>query len=179
MNHTVDIWHLSRSGGVSTLLPLLSVAVMSGIDPSALRSARERAGFTQSQLARKVGVVGGERVSRWELGRSQPRPDLLVRLAEELDVRPRQLVRPASSIPDLRALRLAAGLDAYEVVEAIHLSLPTYRRWEQGQWKRLPAPGIIASLAEVFKASRAEVEEAFRSARSQMILRTGSADRSD
>lgn len=158
---------------------LISVAVMSGVDPSALRSARERAGITQSELARRVGVVGGERVSRWELGRSQPRPDLLVRLAEELDVRPRQLVKPASQVPDLRALRLAAGLDAYEVVEAIHLSLPTYRRWEQGQWSRLPASSLIGSLAEALKASHAEVERAFRSARDHRLRRQDSADPSD
>ncbi|MEJ7833253.1 MAG: helix-turn-helix transcriptional regulator [Nocardioides sp.] len=142
--------------------------MISGIDPRALRAARERAGLTQSELARRIGVVGGERVSRWELGRSQPRPDLLVRMAEELDLRPRQLVMPASSVPDLRALRLAAGLDAYEVVEAIHLSLPTYRKWEQGRWRRLPAKGTLATLARTFMVSLSEVERAFHAARRQL-----------
>ena len=50
----------------------------SGIDPSALRTARESAGLTQHELARLVGAAGGERVSRWELGASVPRPDFLV-----------------------------------------------------------------------------------------------------
>jgi transcriptional regulator with XRE-family HTH domain len=116
--------------------------------------------------------VGGERVSRWELGRSQPRPDLLVRMAEVLNLHPRQLVRPASSVPDLRALRLAAGLDAFEVVDAIHLSLPTYRRWERGQWSRLPSSNTMVALAQVLKATRSEVEQAFRSARDQQPKRT-------
>ena len=76
-------------------------------------------------------------------------------------------------------MRLAAGLDAYEVVEAIHLSLPTYRRWEQGQWVRLPAPRIIGSLAEALKASSAEVEQAFHSARGQMLWRRDSVNQFD
>ena len=46
------------------------------MDPGALRAARERAGLTQHQLARLVGVAGGERVSRWELGTSEPRPEI-------------------------------------------------------------------------------------------------------
>ncbi len=124
--------------------------------------------MTQSDLARRIGVVGGERVSRWELGRSQPRPDLLVRMAEELDLRPGQLILAASSVPDLRALRLAAGLDAYEVVEAVHLSLPTYRKWEQGRWGRMPTTGTLATLARTFKVSRSEVEQAFHAARRQL-----------
>ncbi len=42
--------------------------MVSGIDPSELRAARESAGLTQHELARLVGAAGGERVSRWELG---------------------------------------------------------------------------------------------------------------
>lgn len=113
-------------------------------------------------------MVGGERISRWELGRSQPRPDLLVRMAQELQVRPRELVLPASSVPDLRALRLAAGLDAYETAAAIHVSLPTYRKWEQGRWVRLPAARTLDSLARTFRVSPSEVDRAFQAAQSQL-----------
>lgn len=147
----------------------------SGLDARALRVARERARLTQSDLARKIGVVGGERVSRWELGRSQPRPDLLVRMAQELGIRPRQLVSTAGSVPDLRALRLAAGLDAYEVARAVHLSLPTYRKWEQGRWGRLPTAATMTALAKAVRSSPAEVERAFESARDQFQQRKGGA----
>lgn len=146
---------------------LILGAVTSGLDARALRVARERSGLTQSDLARKIGVVGGERVSRWELGRSQPRPDLLVRMAQELGIRPRQLVSTAGSVPDLRALRLAAGLDAYEVANAVHLSLPTYRKWEQGRWGQLPPAATVTALAKTLRSSPAEVERAFRSARQE------------
>ena len=52
------------------------------VDPRALRDARVRANLTQHDAARRVGVAGGERISRWELGTSEPRPSVLKRLAE-------------------------------------------------------------------------------------------------
>ena len=142
--------------------------MISGLDARALRAAREAAKITQSELAREIDVAGGERIWRYEHGLSQPRPDLLVRLAEVLELSPRQLVRSASELPDLRALRLASGLDAYEVVAEIHVSLPTYRKWEQGRWRRLPDRSTIGALARTFNASRAEVERAFRAAQDQL-----------
>ncbi|UJH71783.1 helix-turn-helix transcriptional regulator [Ornithinimicrobium sp. INDO-MA30-4] len=42
------------------------------IRPDALRHAREAAGLTQHQLAVRLDLSGGERVSSWELGRAQP-----------------------------------------------------------------------------------------------------------
>lgn len=168
----------SRASGVLGVRALASTGVISGLDAKALRLARERAGLTQSDLARMIGVVGGERVSRWELGRSQPRPDLLKRMALELGIRPRQLVKPASAVPDLRALRLAAGLDAYEVVRAIHLSLPTYRKWEQGRWRKIPTVATMNALAKTLKSSPAEVERAFQASREQFRERQGTPESS-
>ena len=117
-------------------------------------------------------MAGGERVSRWERGADQPRPELLVKMADVLDVGPRELIRLESSVPDLRALRLAAGLDAYEVARAIHLSLPTYRRWEQGRWRRLPTKGVIDALARTFKVPPADVTRALNAARLRRRQRT-------
>lgn len=110
----------------------------SGVDPEALRAARERAGLTQHQLARLVGVAGGERISRWELGTSEPRPDILVRLAKTLDLPAVELLDLAGEFPDLRALRFAAGLSAAEVAARVHVATVTYQRWEAGRWERLP-----------------------------------------
>ena len=42
-----------------------------------LKSAREQAGFTQEQLAEKIGVTR-QAVSRWEQGITQPDMDMLV-----------------------------------------------------------------------------------------------------
>ena len=135
-------------------------AVGAGVDPAALRAARERAGLTQHQLARLVGVAGGERVSRWELGTSEPRPEILVRLAKVLNVKALDLLDVEGGV-DLRALRFAAGLSPGEVAASVHLSERTYVRWESGRWARLPDEPQIAALAAVFKVGRKALLAAF------------------
>src|SRR5665647_3888120 len=62
------------------------VRVESGVAPLALRDARIRMGLTQHELARLIDVAGGERISRWELGSSALRPEMLHRLAQALNV---------------------------------------------------------------------------------------------
>ena len=119
----------------------------SGVDPAALRSARVNAGLTQHQLARLIGAAGGERVSRWELGMSEPRPDFFVKLARILHIPALRLIHFEGEIPDLRALRLKAGLTAPELASRANLSVPTYLRWEAGGWARLPSPVIVEALA--------------------------------
>ena len=107
--------------------------MVSGIDPSELRAAREKAGLTQHELARLVGAAGGERISRWELGTSVPRPDFLVKLARTLDIPTLRLVRLDGEIPDLRALRLQAGLTVPDLAAGVNVAAPTYYAWEQGR----------------------------------------------
>jgi transcriptional regulator with XRE-family HTH domain len=77
-----------------------------------LRDAGEKAGLSQHQLARLIGVAGGERVSRWELAVSEPWPDIPVRVAKAVDLPAVELHAPVDGGPDLRALRFAAGLFA-------------------------------------------------------------------
>jgi transcriptional regulator with XRE-family HTH domain len=129
------------------------------VDPAALRAARERAGLTQHQLARLVGVAGGERVSRWELGTSEPRPDLLVRLAKALRIRSLDLLKVEAGV-DLRALRFAAGLSVDEVADAALVSKRTYMRWETGRWKRRPGRTQTDRLASALRVRQALVLEA-------------------
>lgn len=134
------------------------------VDPTALRLARERAGITQHQLARLIGVAGGERVSRWERGASQPRPEALHRIAEILKVDVQGLIIPATDA-DLRRLRVFAGLSARQVAERTHVSLPTYARWESGQFERLPARMALEALAETLAVSVSDVTAALTAAR--------------
>ena len=134
------------------------------VDPVALRAARERAGLTQHELARLVGVAGGERISRWELGTSEPRPDILVRLAKVLKTPPLELLHVETG-SDLRGLRFAAGLSVDEVAANAHMSKRTYIRWESGKWKRLPSPGQIDSLADALKVSESTLVQALQSTR--------------
>ena len=50
-----------------------------------IRDARERAGFSQGELAVAIRTSGA-RLSRWEIGRNAPRCDVLIRLCRVLEV---------------------------------------------------------------------------------------------
>ncbi|GAA3518910.1 helix-turn-helix domain-containing protein [Nocardioides daeguensis] len=145
--------------------------MVSGLDPSVLRAAREKAGLTQHELARLVGAAGGERISRWELGASVPRPDFLVKLARALDIPTLRLIHLDGEVPDLRALRLNAGLTVPELAAAVNVAVPTYYAWEQGRWTRLPAATQLESLARGLADTVDVVATAFQEARQQRLRR--------
>jgi len=56
-----------------------------------LREARERKGLTQLELA-KLANLGESTISFYELGRREPNYDILIRLAEILEVSPNYLL---------------------------------------------------------------------------------------
>lgn len=132
----------------------------SGVDPTALRAARERLGLTQHQLARLVGVAGGERISRWELGLDEPRPDSLARLARVLNAQIVELLGVDPEHRDLRALRYCAGLSAGEVAAAAHISVRSYARWESGSWVRPPSAENLRAIARSLDVSVSTVRDA-------------------
>jgi transcriptional regulator with XRE-family HTH domain len=135
-----------------------------GVDPVALRDARLRMGLTQHELARLIDVAGGERISRWELGSSAPRPEMLHRLAQALNVGAADLL-DAGGPADLRRLRTSAGLSARTLADRAHLSVPTYIRWESGGNKRVPARQALKPLAKALSVTVEEVESAISIAR--------------
>jgi transcriptional regulator with XRE-family HTH domain len=135
-----------------------------GVDAVALRDARLRMGLTQHELARLIDVAGGERISRWELGRSAPRPEILRRLAQALNVDAADLL-DVGGPADLRRLRTAAGLSARTLAARAHMSVPTYVRWESGRTKRLPAGQALELLAKALNVTVEDVESAIVTAR--------------
>jgi transcriptional regulator with XRE-family HTH domain len=139
------------------------VRVESRVDPLALRDARLRMGLTQHELARLIDVAGGERISRWELGSSAPRAELLHRLAEALNVGVADLL-DAGGPADLRRLRTTAGLSARTVAARAHLSAPTYVRWESGRLRRLPARQALKILAKALNVTVEDVESGIATA---------------
>lgn len=141
--------------------------VVSGVDPAALRAAREQAGLTQHELAVVVGAAGGERISRWELGTSVPRPDFLVKLAKALDIPALSLISFDGEVADLKALRLKAGLSASAVAAAANVAVPTYYAWEQGRWTVRPGPASLAPMAQMLGESIDAVIAAFDQAQRQ------------
>lgn len=131
------------------------------IDPNVVRKARERAGLTQLQLAHRVGVVGGERISSWERGLSRPRtPVALHALAKALKVSPISLLVEPAHGPDLRWLRFAAGLSTAELAERTGTSVTTVHRWENGQLQRALPTELIRALAQALRVSPGQVRQA-------------------
>lgn len=145
--------------------------MVSGVDPSALRAAREAAGLTQHELARLIGVAGGERISRWELGTSEPRPEFLMKLASVLNIPTLNLIDLSGEVPDLRALRLQAGLAATDLVARASISKATYLRWEAGDWSRLPGNATIEALSQGLGVPADVVMAGFREAQRLGSLR--------
>ena len=127
------------------------------VDPVALRDARLRMGLTQHELARLIDVAGGERISRWELGSSAPRPEMLLRLAQALNVDAADLLT-AGAPSDLRRLRTSAGLSARTLADRAHMSVPTYIRWESGHTKRIPDRQALKPLAKALNVTVEDVE---------------------
>lgn len=128
--------------------------------PSALRSARARAGLTQHELARLVGVSGGERVSLWERGEMAPRAQTVSALAKALNVPVEELLGIASETPDLRALRRRVALTTADVAQSAFVSTSTYERWERGVGRQMPALDSVQGMAEKLGVDRATVERA-------------------
>lgn len=135
----------------------------SPLEPERLRAARLRAGLTQAEVARAVGVAGGERVSRWELGASAPSMSMLARLAKVLDLDLEELL-PARGAPDLRRLRVEAGLTVIELAERGKISKGTIKRWEAGSGVRsVRAP--LDLLADALGVSVDQVRRAIERSR--------------
>jgi transcriptional regulator with XRE-family HTH domain len=123
--------------------------------------------LTQHELARLIDVAGGERISRWELGSSAPRPEMLRRLAQALNVGVADLL-DAGGPADLRRLRTSAGLSASTLAARAHMSAPTYIRWESGRTKRLPARQALKQLAKALNVTVEDVESAIATARANI-----------
>ncbi len=132
-----------------------------GIDPAALKAARERRGLTQAQLADALGC-GKETVSRWERGRSRRlHPHHRESLCATLGVGWAALTDAGSDAPDgisgdndvQAAFRLAAeryGVGVRDVMEAAPLLFA------------VAAERSLTERRQRLDAARAEAESAGR-----------------
>ena len=113
--------------------------------------------MTVEELASRVGVANGARVTLWERGSEQPKPHLIPRLAKVLRVDPSSMLALTHASPDLSALRMMAGLSRDELAGAAHLSKMTYNRLERGIGVRGPSRSVVQALAAALGASEAAV----------------------
>jgi len=130
------------------------------LDAVALRRAREHSGLSQNELARRAGLAGGDRVSRWERGEARPRsPRTLHDLAEALGVEARDLLLPPESGPNLRWLRFAAGLSIDELAIAANSGVSTVKRWE-AEGHANPSNATLSALATALSTSTETIRRA-------------------
>lgn len=131
-------------------------------DPEALRRARQQAGLTQADLARRLGLAGGERVSEWERGVTVPSsPARLRAIARALGIPITALTVAAApetaSATALMRLRVHAGLSREDLAAKTHVSVTTVERWENGDYVRLPSAETIRLLAKALRRPIREV----------------------
>jgi transcriptional regulator with XRE-family HTH domain len=88
-----------------------------------------------------------------------------VRIGRELGLPPLELLVERGATPDLRALRLAAGLRAVDMARLVPTSRATYRKWEAGLPTRPPSPYKVEAMARLLGVPVEEVEAALRAAR--------------
>ena len=136
------------------------------MNAAGLRELRLQKGWTQQTLAVRVGKRVAA-VSSWERGLTEPRPSTLVRLAEVLEVQPVELldVSETESL-SLRELRVSRGMALRDLADAACTSPSTLRRWESGDFARVPGADVVRSLARAPDDCPARVEEALMRAQS-------------
>jgi transcriptional regulator with XRE-family HTH domain len=118
-------------------------------------------------------VQGAAAISAWERGVAAPRPSTLRRVAEVLGVEPVELLAVDSAEGlALRELRVSRGMSLKELAEAASASSSTVRRWESGDFRRMPARDVVRALARALNVPAARVEMALVLAR--RVAQTGS-----
>ena len=97
--------------------------------------------------------------------RSVPRPGMLGRIAEALDVPVEDLFLVADDQAGLRELRLSAGLTIAQLADAVYVSARTVVRWENGDVRGDISAAHLALLAQALGVPAPRVTEALRASR--------------
>jgi transcriptional regulator with XRE-family HTH domain len=117
-----------------------------GFDPGRLRAARIAAKLTQTALAAAADVHPNE-VGYWEAGTRVPQVETVAVLARALGLRPADLLEPSTSgRPNLRQLRVAAGLSQEQAADRAGLQKHRYAALERGEAAR-PTDAEVDALA--------------------------------
>ena len=88
-----------------------------------LRKLREKAGFTQEQLAELIGVHEAT-IRRWELSQRQPRLEEIKKLAEALNLPENELLNGEIEQPGSWALRIEVANDFKQEVIDLTKKVP-------------------------------------------------------
>lgn len=90
-----------------------------------IRKYRKMRGFTQTELAKKIGVSSG-RLSNWEQGMYRPNADIIASICKALDISPSELLDVRISTDNLTEQEkklLSAYRDKPELQKAVNILL--------------------------------------------------------
>lgn len=132
--------------------------------PASLRDARHRAGLSQGDLADLIGVSHLTRVSLWERGLEQPRPEVVPRLAAALGIDALDLYEAGPGGPSLAVLRHVAGMSIAELARRTGIPNTRYHRIENGLAE--PAGQELPALAGALGVKVGTLRHAANAARS-------------
>lgn len=136
------------------------------MDTGRLRELRLGKGMSQHALSLKVGVQGAAAISAWERGVATPRPSTLLQVAKVLGVDPIELLAvDGTEGRTLQELRVVRGMTLRELAGAASTSPSTLRRWESGDFVRVPGADVVRALARALDVDPAQVEAALMRAR--------------
>lgn len=127
---------------------------------SRLRELRARRGFTQDQVAKRLGCHESA-VSRWESGSRFPTGEDLVALADLFEVstddllgRVRQYAASGSSLVDQRLLERLAAADTTEEFDRLIAASD-----EQAVWLPVPEGAVLVPVTEAMRWTRKVAEK--------------------
>jgi transcriptional regulator with XRE-family HTH domain len=135
-----------------------------GFSGARLAATRLKAGLTQEQLARSVGVDQA-RVSDWERGATTPRPEVIPEIAAALSLSALELLVQDPDAAALEDLRLAAGRSPQSLATELGISRRRYRALETGATRRWPSDSLIESLAEALTVPASAVRRGISAGR--------------
>jgi transcriptional regulator with XRE-family HTH domain len=120
-----------------------------------LRELRARRGFTQDNVARRLGCHESA-VSRWESGSRFPTGEDLVALADLFEVsiddllgRTRQYAPRGSALLDLRLLERLAAVETAEEFDRLIVAND-----EQAVWLPVPEGAVLVPVIEAMRLAR-------------------------
>jgi transcriptional regulator with XRE-family HTH domain len=125
---------------------------------ASLRKARRRRGLSQKALAQMLGIHTPQ-VSRWENHTDKPRRTTVVRLAEALDIDPKDLagvddmgIATAGTLGQrMKFLRTNRGWTLRDVANRLGVSHVTVTQWENSVCN--PKVGKLREIATLFEVS--------------------------
>jgi transcriptional regulator with XRE-family HTH domain len=127
---------------------------------SRLRELRARRGFTQDQVAKRLGCHESA-VSRWESGSRFPTGEDLVALADLFEVstddllgRDRQYAAAGSALVDQRLLESLAAAESIEEFDRLISAND-----EQAIWLPVPDGAVLVPVAEAMRWTRKVAEK--------------------